>query len=1052
MIGEIILLVLVTIVVTAIGIKMTSADTVILQQEANGYTGCTTETLWGNVVVEVDDQRYLYLRGARNHCWIRFEIPDNLACKPLARAQLCLFLPEARNPNIFTEIFCHEVTAGGRLFIINKQTDYDNGRRAGAVDSVELFAPPGPNWKHFLYLPLGVPEGGRWIEFNITPLVEKWLKDPTTNHGVMLIPTDCPDERFPSTWEIDIPSASFDGNLEHRPKLILEFAPLQQEYLVGMTNSLRRICDRSTRYGYRGDYRSEYKMSMAKNEFEGFQVVIYPLRGVARRNDEAKPSKELKNVYFTWTDLTNDAGDKIPASDIEYFIEDWYQLRRNWKTRDVFFGGKLYETVDPLIPVGRQEGKSEEGKMARWQDGFSNSECGMRNSELKNSSSIPKCPELAKEHRNPNSVAPLPPCLLTIKRHTHTPFFFRVRTRPETRAGTYHGIITVHADDTNPVQLSLEVKVWPYAIPEKWNFHTMGQLVWENLRRFHGEDFNDELVQKYYDFLLEHRFSPTEQYIGHLSPRTKLDECLKRGMNTIYLSGNFTGSLTELAQLKEGYETIKKLGALDYALIYIGDETDNWDEMRRRANLVHAHLPGVMVMIGGSLPNEELLDYIDIYDPLIGGQSKIYSLQEQYIHLINQAQQRGEEFYWYVACGPSYPYPNVQVEYPLIAARVLFWMTWKYGVTGFEYYCYNIWEQNYSSDPAKRYPYVKWNADGWSRGWPTNGDGMLFYPGPITSLRFEAIRDGIEDWESHLVLRDYVEAVKKRKDASKYSELIDKAERLLKVFTSFNPPPAKRGGEDGFALRDEEIVTDFTHYTMDPERLSSEREAIGDLIAQFVEIVSRTDKWDAGAYTYEKAVEVRIARQTALRRKMLHARHLKASWVLRVKPISQEDWDALWPKRVLFSQNFEGVGDWDGQIVTDNVTVPISLSGRALAGHIENQYFARFIRVGIRYDHARAATTTWIKFEYYLNKEVPLEVMLFDLTQNDNYAGRIANPAVGKWTEVMMKVTDEFQRKDGSSASMDAGDAIDDIFFGAGSPGDQDLQLIVWNVVLLGLD
>ncbi|MBM3239885.1 DUF4091 domain-containing protein [Candidatus Poribacteria bacterium] len=1025
MIGEIILLVLVTIVVTAIGIKMTSADTVILQQGANGYTGCITETLWGNVVAEVDDQRYLYLRGARNHCWIRFEIPDNLACKPLARAQLCLFLPEARNPNIFTEIFCHEVTAGGRLFIINKQTDYDNGRRAGAVDSVELFAPPGPNWKHFPYLPLSVPEGGRWIEFNITPLVEKWLKDPTTNHGVMLIPTDCPDERFPSTWEIDIPSASFDGpplwspvhggHLEHRPKLILEFAPLQQEYLVGITNSLRRICDRSTRYRYRGDYRSEYKMSMAKNEFEGFQVVIYPLRGVARRNDEAKQSEELKNVYFTWTNLTNDAGDKIPSSDIEYFIEDWYQLRRNWKTRDVFFGGKLYETVDPLIP------------------------------------SKP----------------------ITIKRHTHTPFFFRVRTRLQTQAGTYRGTITVQADNINPVQFSLEVKVWPYAIPEKWNFHTMGQLVWENLRRFHGDDFNDELVQQYYDFLLEHRFSPTEQYISHLSPRMKLDACLKRGMNTIYLSGNFTGSFAELESLKESYETIKKLGALDYALIYIGDETDNWDEMRRRANLVHAHLPGVMVMIGGSLPNEELMDYIDIYDPLIGGQSKIYSLQEQYIHLINQAQQRGEEFYWYVACGPSYPYPNVQVEYPLIAARVLFWMTRKYGVTGFEYYCYNIWEQNYSPDPAKRYPNVKWNADGWSRGWPTNADGMLFYPGPITSLRLEAIRDGIEDWESHLVLRDYVEAVKNRKDASKYSELIDQAERLLKV--------------------DDEIVTDFTHYTMDPERLLTEREAMGDLIAQFVEIVSRTDKWDAGAYTYDKAVEVRIARQNALRRKMLHARHLKASWVLRVKPISQEDWDALWPKRILFKQNFEGTGDWDGQIVTDNVTAG---NQRALAGHAENQYFARFIRVGIRvvclglgnavaassvfcaldssrppfnrsvgehnaqtdehkaneYDHARAATTTWINFQYYINQNVPLEVMLFDLTQNDNYAGRITKPVVGKWTEVMLKVTDEFQRKDGSSASMAPGDAIDDIFFGAGSPGDQDLQLIVKNVVLLGLD
>jgi len=977
MIGEIILFIVMgSIVMTAIGTKMVSAENIILQQDVNGYTGCTTETLWGIDVVEKTDD-YLYLRGANNRFWIRFEIPNILADKPLARARLALFLPEAQNPNIFTEIFCHEVTSPGHPSSVDEQTDYDNGRRTGAVDSVELFAPPGPNWKHFPYLPLGVPEGGKWIEFNVTPLVEKWLKSPAANHGVLLIPTNCPDERFPSTWEIDIPSASSDGNVEHRPKLMLEFVPLQQEYLVGMTNGLRRICDRSTRYEYRGGYGSEYKMSMAQNEFEGFQIVIYPML------------KELKNVRFTWTDLTGDAGNKIPASDIEYFVEDWYQLRQNWKTRDVFFGGKLYETVDPLIP--------------------------------------------AKP--------------VTIKRHIHTPFFFRVHTRPETQAGTYRGTITIHSDNTNSVEagtealpLHLEVKVWPYAIPEKWNFHTMGQLIWENIQRFHGRDFNDELVQKYYDFLLEHRFSPTEQYISRLSPRMKLNDCLKRGMNTIYLNGNFTGSDAEMQQLKEDYEQIKALKALDYALVYIGDETDDWDEMRRRANLIHAHLPGAMVMIGGSLPHEELLGYIDVYDPLIGGHSEFYSLHEDNVDLISQSQKRGEEFYWYIACSPSYPYPNVQVEYPLIAARVLFWMTWKYGVTGFEYYCYNIWEQNYSLEPAKRYPNVKWIADGWSRGWPTNGDGMLFYPGPITSLRFEAIRDGIEDWESHLVLRDCVEAIKNRKDASKYRLLIDKAERLLRV--------------------DDEIVTDFTHYTLGPEHLLSEREELGDLIAQFIEIVPKTvrfahrrqrltEKWDAGAYSYDKAVEVRIARQTALRRKMLRERHLKACQILKIDQLPQESWDALWAKRVLFKQDFEGEGDWDGQIVTDNVTAD---SRRALAGYTENQHFPRFIRVGIRYDHARAATTTWIKFQYYLNKEVPLEVMLFDLTQGDNYAGRISKPVVGEWTEVTMKVTGEFQRKDGSSASMDAGDAIDDIFFGAGKPGDNDLQLIVGNVVLLGLD
>jgi len=954
------------------GLSAVCAATLTLQQGLNDYRGCTTSTRWGKDAKRVKaDAAYLCLRGAHNRFFVRFDLPKPLAAKKLARARLCLFLPEARKPNFYTEILCHE--ANGKVSDFDELTDYDNGRRLGAVDSVELFAPPHRHWNHFPWLPLGIPEGGTWIEFNVTPLVEKWLKDPATNRGVWLVPTDCADRRFRSTWEIDIPSATFGDEPELRPKLVLDSAPLKHDYLVGMTHSLRRICDRSTRFRYRGSYGTSYTMSMAANEFEGFQVVVYPILA------------DLENFRLTWSDLTSAGGATIPAAAVDCFIEDWYRLRANWKTRDVFFRGKLYETVDPLIPVPRQ---------------------------------APGGPSPARSARP-----------ITIKRHVHTPFFFRVRTRPDTPAGTYRGTITVEADNAKPIRLSLEVKVWPFAIPEKWNFHTMGQFVRDNAARFHGRDYNNELRRRYYDFLLDHRFAPTEQYIPILSPRVDLAYCLKRGMNTVYLSGNFRGSDAEVAQLKPRAKAVRKLGALDHALVYIGDETSKWDEMHRRANLVHAHLPGVQVMIGGSFPRKELLGYIDVYDPQIGGGSKVYSLQPENAHLIRQAQERGEEFYWYVAAGPHYPHPNVQVEYPLITSRTLFWMTWKYGVTGFEYYCYNIWERNYAKDPAKRYPNVKWKADGWSRGWPTNGDGMLFYPGPISSLRFEAIRDGIEDWETLLVLRDCVEAVRRRKGAARHRKLIAEAEKLLAV------------GDD--------VVAGFNRYTHDPALLLARREAVGDLIARFVPIAAKTGKWDAGAYTLAKAAEVRIARETARRRKMLRERHLKACEALKATPLSDEQWAALWPRRVLFQQDFETDADWDGEIATANVPEG---SKRALGGHTKNKYFARFLRVGIRWDHARAATTTWIRFRYYLSKASPIEIMAFDLTQGDNYAYRLSDPVVGRWTRVELNVTRAFRRKDGSKATLAAGDALDDLFVGAGKPGDKNLQLLVDNVVLLGRD
>ena len=943
-----------------LGAAAAGAETVTLQQGAGGYTGCTTKTLLGK------GQRppaagIFPLRGSKNRLHVRFEIAPELAKRRLARARLGLFLPAAKKPNFFTEIFCHEVNAAGEP---DEKTDYDNGRRPGAVDSVELFAPPHKGWQHFPWLPLGVGDGGEWIEFNVTALVEKWLADPKTNHGVMLVPTDCPQEKSPSSWEIDVPSAEYAGKPELRPRLALEFAPPAAAYRVGMTNGMVQILDRSTRFAYRGGYDTEYRISMAANELEGFQVVVYPMLA------------EMKKVRFTWTDLTGPDGRKIPAADVECFREDWYRLRATKETDQVMFAGKLYEVPDPLIPA-----------------------------------------EPA-----------------TLRRHMHAPFYFRVRTRPDTPAGAYAGTITLAAEEVRPTKLKLQVQVWPYAIPEKWNFHTMGQFIQGTCQKFHGSDWDEKLRKRYYDFLLENRFTPTEQYAKGLSPRQDLAECLRRGVNTVYLSGNFTGTDEEVARLKADYQTARQLGALDCALVYIGDETNKWDEMHRRADLVHAHLPGAMVMIGGSRPRKELIGYVDIYDPLISSASKLYGFTEKDVGEIKASQRRGEEFYWYVCIAPSYPYPNVMLEYPPVMGRVLFWMTWKYGVTGFEYYCYNIWnDRNFSADPAKRFPRVRWNADGYERSRPTNGDGMLFYPGPITCLRMEAIRDGIEEWESHQVLRDCVEGLRNRKHPQKYRGLIAKAEKLL-------------------AVKDE-VVSSFTGFTADPEKLLAARQELGELLARIVPLVRDTEKWDAGAMRLARSAEVRVARQAALRRKMLRQRHQAACERLKLTPLPEAEWDALWPKRVLFSQDFEGASrpdaDWEGVLETANVPEG---SKRALGGMVPKQYFARRVRVGMYYDYARAATTTWVKFRYFISKSVPITVFVFDMTQSDNWEHRIAQPAVGKWTEVTLNVTRDFRKKGGGGAKVRAGDAIDDVFVFAGEPGDKELQLIVDDVQLIGLD
>jgi len=797
--------VLIMMMLAAMGCSRTLAEMTVLQQGRDGYEGCVTTTLWSPKVkkpAEAPDT-LLYLRGqkgddALNRILLKFDLPPRLRSKKLARARLEVFVPAVKSLRMICEIVCREVkqpwtsaadwssaspgkpwgTRGGEL---EQLTNYQRGRPRGGVDSYAFWEYDG-RWFPHRYRFLACPEGGKWIDLNITPLVRRWMADRAQNHGLALHLVHLGDRRFPNRAIIDIPSATHPHQSK-RPRLVLDFEPLPRPYLVGMSHTLRRFCDRDTRYRFFGPFEERYEMAMARNEFEGFQVLVYPMSGA------------LEGVTFDWTDLIDAAtGARIPRQDIECCRQEVFQFHPNGKINDWYFHGKNFEVPDPLIPAEPVD----------------------------------------------------------LPEHMSTPFWFTVRTRPETKPGSYRGTITVKAKNAPPRRLRLAVRVWNYKIPEKWNFETMGQTVWGFVRNVYGR-ITPELKRKYIDFLLDHRFSPTRQYIDTLSPDLEdIPYCIERGMSTVYLSGNFRGNIDAL---KKRYDAVKKIGLIDRALVYIGDETKEWKKMRERSDMIRKACPELMIMIGGSFPRKELDGIIDIFDPQIDRRAnRVYSLPaDQMLPMISKTQAKGEKFFWYVAAGPMLPCPNVQMEEPLIAARVLFWLTWKFGVTGFEYYCYNIWRHNLPRK-GKRWPEVPFSPWGWGN---TNGDGMLFYPGPdgpFSSIRFENIRDGIEDWESHYVLRDYVEAL--RAKVKKQPALAAQAQPLLKKSDAILKVP------------DEVCKLDFVSWTWEPEVLLKAHRNLGDTIEKFTKHV-----------TEDEMLAVRAARKKAeleRQRRMLKARAAEA--------------------------------------------------------------------------------------------------------------------------------------------------------------------------------
>jgi len=174
-------------------------------------------------------------------------------------------------------------------------------------------------------------------------------------------------------------------------------------------------------------------------------------------------------------------------------------------------------------------------------------------------------------------------------------------------------------------------------------------------------------------------------------------------------------------------------------------------------------------------------------------------------------QAAGDQVWWYVCGAPEPPLPNFLSPQPALDHRILFWLAWKNRIDGFFYWGLNHWtrhrrvKENVEPDPAKRWPNRPWFPVGW-------GDGYLIYPGPdgrpLSSIRLEAIRDGLEDYEYLYLLRQRVEALKAHATEAQRA-WITEAEALLRL---------------------DEIAGDVFHYTRSPRQLLRYRERLARLL------------------------------------------------------------------------------------------------------------------------------------------------------------------------------------------------------------------------------
>ncbi len=376
----------------------------------------------------------------------------------------------------------------------------------------------------------------------------------------------------------------------------------------------------------------------------------------------------------------------------------------------------------------------------------------------------------------------------------HQPLWLEVFAPRDAVPGVYSGVFTVKADAVPAVEMSIQVTVWPFTLPEgpAHENHFGG---FERVAAYHGLKADSEqyyvLEDRYAAMMAEHRLNPpvprrlrpAPAEDGSIVFDTELDRQFEEFVNRHHVTnvevprapfGDILGADRPRALnfYRSWYAYLESKGWAKGAYLYMLDEPNDpeaYERVRQLGGLVREAEPRLrrLVVEQPYTQNPEwgaLDGAIDIWCPLFG-----------FVHepSVQRVQANGDEVWSYTAlvqtAPPYHPeYESVktelppfwQIDFPWLSYRIAPWLNRRYGITGLLY-----WSTVYWGSPDRN----PWDDPGFRVRW--NGDGFLFYPGadagiegPIASIRLKNLRDGMEDYEYFVLLeqfggREAVEAI-----------------------------------------------------------------------------------------------------------------------------------------------------------------------------------------------------------------------------------------------------------------------------------------------------
>ncbi len=368
-------------------------------------------------------------------------------------------------------------------------------------------------------------------------------------------------------------------------------------------------------------------------------------------------------------------------------------------------------------------------------------------------------------------------------------FIIKLKTTMETVAGDYSATLSVYDKDGKQIKTAkVFAHVWDFALSDETatsvSMHLSHGLLTSAVD---SELSEDELYKNYYDYLLENRICATA--LPYSLVNSKATEYLDNPRVRSYqfvTKGGYTGGYYSKIEWNNIKHFLRDDGTRLDKGYYFANVVDaatpaDLEALKAKYDALDLTIPAIYIPninfistyindIDYTQPDGTVIDQIDYYDDFVNlwcSKTFAYTSEEElatvkgakvlqplkwndvygtFVERMAAQKAEGDKIWWFISWDVEAPYINYYMQTDGVAQRILFWQQFDFNVEGFLYNFANYWSGDCSDPYANNIT---------NSAYPdAHGESILIYPGdvygldtPVGSLRVEAMRDGVEDYQ-----------------------------------------------------------------------------------------------------------------------------------------------------------------------------------------------------------------------------------------------------------------------------------------------------------------